>query len=34
MFGNVARLFTGTNPHFFDGTAVETQVRQLLADEA
>ena len=33
MFGNVARLFTGTNPQFFDGTAVESQVRQLLADE-
>jgi hypothetical protein len=34
MFGNVARLFTGTNPDFFNGTAVESQVRQLLADEA
>jgi hypothetical protein len=33
MFGNVARLFTGTNPQFFDGTAVESQVHQLLADE-
>jgi hypothetical protein len=34
MFGNVARLFTGTNPDFFNGTAVESQVRQLLANEA
>ena len=30
MFGNVARLFTGTNPAFFDGTMVESQVRELL----
>jgi hypothetical protein len=34
MFANAARLFTGTNPEFFNGTAVETQVRQLIADEA
>lgn len=30
MFGNVARLFTGTNPAFFEGTAVEGGVRELL----
>lgn len=30
MFGNVARLFTGTNPNFFDGTAVADAVRELL----
>ena len=34
MFGNAARLFTGTNPNFFDGTAVQSQVRQLLTNEA
>ena len=32
MFGNVARLFTSTNPGFFDGTVVEAQVKELLAD--
>lgn len=31
MFGNVARLFTGTNPDFFNGTVVEGAVRDLLA---
>ena len=30
MFGNVARLFAGTNPGFFDGTVVEDEVRSLL----
>lgn len=27
MFGNVVRLFTGTNPEFFTGTTVETKAR-------
>ena len=31
MFGNVVRLFTGTNPRFFEGTAVERAVDELLA---
>lgn len=31
MFGNVVRLFTGTNPGFFEGTAVEGDVEKLLA---
>jgi predicted TIM-barrel fold metal-dependent hydrolase len=30
MFGNVARLFAGTDAGFFDGTAVESEVRSLL----
>jgi predicted TIM-barrel fold metal-dependent hydrolase len=30
MFGNVARLFGGTNPAFFDGTEIEGRVRALL----
>ena len=34
MFGNAARLFTGTNPNFFDGTAVQSQVRQLRMNES
>lgn len=30
MFGNVARLMAGTNPAFFDGTTVESEVRAVL----
>ena len=30
MFGNVARLFAGTNPDFFAGTTVETEVKELM----
>ena len=29
MFGNVTKLFCGTNPAFFDGSVVEAQVRAL-----
>lgn len=32
MFANVTRLFTGTNPRFFDGTVVESQVHDLIDD--
>ena len=31
VFGNPVRFYTRTNPSFFDGTAVESQVRELLA---
>ena len=31
-FGNPVRLFTGMNPEFFHGTAVENQVATLLAE--
>jgi predicted TIM-barrel fold metal-dependent hydrolase len=30
MFGNVTRLFTGTNPHFFEGTVVEADAKALV----
>ena len=30
-FANVVRLFTGTNPAFFDGTVVADDVRALLS---
>ncbi|HEX4244030.1 MAG TPA: amidohydrolase family protein, partial [Acidimicrobiales bacterium] len=33
-FTNPARFYTGTNPAFFKGTAVEAAVDQLLAEEA
>lgn len=31
VFGNVARLFTGTNPGFFDGTVVEAEAKAVAA---
>lgn len=31
MFGNVVRLFTGTNPDFFAGTTVEAEAKALTA---
>jgi hypothetical protein len=31
VFGNVVRLFAGTNPQFFDGTVVADDVRSVLA---
>jgi predicted TIM-barrel fold metal-dependent hydrolase len=34
VFGNVARLFTGTNPEFFTGTVVEGDVAALQAGAA
>jgi len=33
MFGNVAELFTSTNPQFFDGTVVEKSVKSMLASK-
>jgi len=32
VFGNPVRFWTGLNPNFFKGTAVESQVQQFLAD--
>jgi predicted TIM-barrel fold metal-dependent hydrolase len=34
VFTNPARLYLGANPHFFDGTPVETHVSSLLAQES
>jgi predicted TIM-barrel fold metal-dependent hydrolase len=34
VFGNVVRLFTGTNPHFFAGTVVADEVTALLSPSA
>ncbi len=34
VFTNPTTLWTGMNPHFFTGTVVEQQVKQLLAEEA
>jgi predicted TIM-barrel fold metal-dependent hydrolase len=33
VFGNPVRLWTSTNPHFFDGTVVERDAAALLTDE-
>ena len=34
MFGNVVRLFAGTNPEFFAGTKVADEVTALMSPSA